>query len=643
MYKRFTLVLCIVFVLIVPVGAFAQSQDRIQVLQQKLEVLSTDLPGLEQKVDMSVTGITLQQYLLGLSKSANISISVDPQLNFTVFDSLNGVTVANILLFLAKKYNLDVNITGSILSVTPYIDPNRFAKPPEKELKIKYENLSNTLSVDLNNDSLTAVARKITQLSGKNVIVPNTLQTKTITAFLQEAPFDAGIEKVAFTNQLKMVKTSDNFYLFQPLEENEETYVNSDRNTGVRKTFHSAPSGQHGSAGLFIRTVNGQKLISADATGTPIADLIRQASEQIGINYSIYSEIKGAITVHVNDISYEDFLNILFNGSEYTFHKQGSVYLIGDSRLEGLRAFKVIQLQNRSIDTVVTMIPTDWKRDIEIKEFREQNTLLISGSNSRISEVEAFIKQLDVLVPVVLIEVTMIDINKTRNVATGIALGVSDSVKTGGTILPGVNFTFSATSINNFLSSISKFTSIDLGHVVPNFYASLNALETNNNVNIRSMPKLAALNGHTATLSIGNSVYYKNTTQVVLPSAATTSNTLTNTYIESDANMTIGVKPLISGDDQITLGIKIDISDFTSIPTDGSPPPKSTSKYETSLRVNNEDMILLGGIERNEITDNVSGTPVLSRIPILKYFFSNKSKTTTKVVSVIFIKPTIMR
>jgi type IV pilus assembly protein PilQ len=247
------------------------------------------------------------------------------------------------------------------------------------------------------------------------------------------------------------------------------------------------------------------------------------------------------------------------------------------------------------------------------------------------------------LVPVVLIEITMIDINKTRTVSTGIAAGVSDSVKTGGTLLPGMNFTFSTSGINSFLTSVSKFTSIDLGHVVPNFYVSLNALETNNNVNMRSMPKLAALNGHTATLSIGNSVFYKNTTQVLLPSAATTSNTLTNTYIESDANMTISIKPEISGDDQITMGIKIDISDFTSIPTDGSPPPKSTSKYETSLRVNNEDMILLGGIERNEITDDVSGTPILSRIPILKYIFSNKSKTTTKVVSVIFIKSTIMR
>jgi type IV pilus assembly protein PilQ len=643
MYKKFTLLLFICIGFALPVSVYAQNSDRIQAIQQKLDALTGDLPGLDQKIELSVTGITLQQYLIALSKSANISISVDPQLNFNIFDSLNDVTVENIIVFLAKKYNLDVSVTGSIIYITPYQDPSKFAKAPEKELKIKYDQLNNTLSLDLNNDTLSAVGRKITQLSGKNVIVPIALQNKLVSAFIQNAPFETAMDKLAFSNQLKMTKTADNFYLIQPLDENEEVYVNGDNNTAVRQTFHPANSTAKATTGLFTRMVGGQKVISVDASNAAIADLIKQASEEMGINYSIYSDIKGTITLHVNDVSYDELLNLLFNGSEYTFHKENNVYLIGDSKLEGLRAFKVVQLQNRSIDTVVAMIPSDWKKEVEIKEFKEQNTLLLSGSSAKLAEMESFIKQLDVLVPVVLIEITMIDINKTRTVSTGIAAGVSDSVKTGGTLLPGMNFTFSTSGINSFLTSVSKFTSIDLGHVVPNFYVSLNALETNNNVNMRSMPKLAALNGHTATLSIGNSVFYKNTTQVLLPSAATTSNTLTNTYIESDANMTISIKPEISGDDQITMGIKIDISDFTSIPTDGSPPPKSTSKYETSLRVNNEDMILLGGIERNEITDDVSGTPILSRIPILKYIFSNKSKTTTKVVSVIFIKSTIMR
>ncbi|HTD41987.1 MAG TPA: type II and III secretion system protein, partial [Mucilaginibacter sp.] len=286
---------------------------------------------------------------------------------------------------------------------------------------------------------------------------------------------------------------------------------------------------------------------------------------------------------------------------------------------------------------------TEWKKGLEIKEFREQNTILLSGSIAQINEAEAFIKSLDVLVPVVLIEVTMIDFHKTRTISTGISAGVSDSVKTGGTVLPGVNFTFSATSVNSFLNSVSKFTSINLGHVVPNFYVSLQALENNSNVDIRSIPKLTALNGHPAKLSIGSKLYYKNTTQNLYPSASTSTSVFTNTYTPVDADLSIDIKPVVSGDDQVTLGIKVNVSDFTSIPTDGSPPPQAISQFESTLRVHSEDTILLGGIERTENDLTSSGTPILSRIPIIKWLFSSRTKTASKVTTVLFIKSTILR
>jgi len=91
------------------------------------------------------------------------------------------------------------------------------------------------------------------------------------------------------------------------------------------------------------------------------------------------------------------------------------------------------------------------------------------------------------------------------------------------------------------------------------------------------------------------------------------------------------------------LAIKVNVSDFTSIPTDGSPPPQSINKFETSLRVHNEDTILLGGIERTENDLTASGTPILSRIPILKWIFSSRTKTASKVTTVLFIKSTVLR
>lgn len=643
MGKRLLLILFLIFAggWLKPV--IAQETERIQGIHQKLDNLAAAVPGLNQKVQLLVTGVSLREYLNAIARSNNLSISVDPSLNVTVSDTFNGVTAANILVLLAQKYNLDLAVVGSIIAVGPYKDPSQFIRPPAKEIAASYQKAGNLLSVSLQNDSLPSVARKITEVSGKNVIVPGALQSKLVSAFISNAPFDAGMEKLAFVNELKMVKTTDNFYLFQPLSENEELYINGDHNTSSRKIYHPQPPQGGGNTGIFVRSVNGQKLISADAVNAPILDMVKQASQETGKNYSIYSEIKGTITLHVSDVPYDTFLGLLFKSTETTFHAEDGIYVIGDRRLEGLRAFKAIHLQNRSIDTVLAMIPSEWKRGLEIKEFREQNTLLISGSGAQISEAEAFIKQLDVLVPSVLIEVTLIDVRKSRSVSTGISAGVSDSVKTGGTVLSGLNYTFGAKSINSFLSSLTKNTSINLGHVTPNFYISLKALEESNNVDIRSVPKLVTLNGHSATMSIGNKRYYKNTTQNVIPSASSAQSIFTNIYQEVNADLSIAIKPIVSGDDQVTLGIRVNISDFTAIPDDGSPPPQSISKFETSLRVHNEDTIVLGGIERTENDESGSGIPILSRIPILKWLFSSRSKTNAKVVSVLFIKSTIIR
>jgi type IV pilus assembly protein PilQ len=643
MLKKITCLVFCIYLLSGSLVASAQQQDRISTIKQKLDDLSETVPGLNQKVQLLVTGVSIYDYLNAIARSNNLSISLDPGMNINVSDTFTGVTASNILLLLAQKYSLDISVIGSIINIGPYKDPNQFIKPPPKLLGVTYNAAANTLSLSLSNDSLPAVTRKITQLSGKNILVPGSLQGKLVSAYIAAAPIETALSKLAFANEIKMVHSADDFYLFQPLEENEEVYINGDKNTAVRKTFRN--TGQQGvaSSGLFSRMVNGQKLISVDAVNSPIIDLVKHASQEAGKNYALYSDVKGMITLHVNDVSYDDLLGLLFKSTEYTFHAEKGIYIIGDRKLEGLRTYRAIRLQNRAIDTVLTMIPADWKRGIEIKEFREQNTLLLSGSGAQLDEVEGFIKQLDVLVPVVLIEVTMIDVHKSRTVATGISAGVSDSVKTGGSVLPGLDYTFGTKGINDFLNSVGKATSINLGHVVPNFYVRLQALENNNNIDVRSVPKLTALNGHSATLSIGSKRYYKNTTQNVIPSIQSAQSIFTNVYQEVNADLSIAIKPVVSGNDQVTLGIKVNISDFTSIPTDGSPPPQSISKFETSLRVHNEDTIVLGGLERTETDDSGSGIPILSRIPILKWIFSSRTRTKSKVVTVLFIKSTIIR
>jgi type IV pilus assembly protein PilQ len=621
-------------------SAQINSQERLKAIEERLRNLSVTVPGLNQPVQLSMSGASAQEFLRALAQANNLNINIDPQLNFKVYTNFRNETAMNVILFMAKEYDLDVNLIGSIMSVTKVQSPKPVVVP--KDFRVNYNASNEYLGFELNNDTLSQVAKKISQLSQKNVVVPVALMGKKVSGYIAAAPFEVALEKLAYANELKMNKTNDGVFIFQALGEGEELYVNGDQATAVKRS-NKAAMGQ----GASNFTLNGRKdnqgnrTVSVDALNTPILDLIKSASNEVGANYFIYSDIKGTVTTKLNGIGYDTFLTALLQGTEYTFKKDGGVYLIGDRKLEGLRANRIVQLQHRSLDTIQMMIPNEWKRGVEIKEFREQNTLLLSGASPQVNEIENYIKQIDRVVPMVLIEVTLVDVRKGKTVKTGITAGVSDSVKTGGTILPGIDYTFGANSINNFLAKLGRNGSVNLGRVTPNFYVKLSALESNNNVDIRSVPKLSTLNGHSANLSIGSSRYYSQRTQNVIPSL-NAQTVVTEQFTEVNANLEIDIRPVVSGDDQVTLNIKVNISDFIGNPPLNAPPPKSTSKFSSIIRAKNEDMIVLGGLERTESSENGSGVPILSRIPVLKWLFSSREKANSKVVTLVFIKPTIL-
>lgn len=635
----------IMLLLLVGRSGFSQNLvqgDRLKVIDERLRNLSVTVPGLNQQVQLSMSGASAQEFLRALAQSNNLNINIDPQLNFKVYTNFRNETALNVLLFIAKEYDLDINLIGSIMSISKVPVAKTVVLP--RDIRVTYTASNDYLGFELNNDSLGLVAKKISQLSQKNVIVPVNLLSKKVTGFIAAAPFEVALEKMAYANELKMNRTNDGVFIFQPLGEGEELYVNGDNATAVKRNMRAGVASGGGSGNFNLsgkKDVSGNRMLSIDALNTPILDLIKSASTEVGANYFIYSDIKANVSARLSNIDYDTFLTALFQGTEYTYKKDGGVYLIGDRKLEGLRANRIVQLQHRSLDTVQMMIPNDWKRGVEIKEFREQNSILLSGSAPQVTEIENFIKQIDRVVPMVLIEVTLVDVRKGKSVRTGISAGVSDSMRTGGTILPGIDYTFGANSINNFLSKLGRNGSVNLGRVTPNFYVKLSALENNNNVDIRSVPKLSTLNGHSANLSIGSSRYYSQKTQNVIPSL-NAQTVVTEQFTEVNANLEIDIRPVVSGDDQVTLNIKVNISDFIGSPPLNAPPPKSTSKFSSIIRAKNEDMIVLGGLERTESNESGSGVPVLSRIPVLKWLFSSREKSNNKVVTLVFIKPTIL-
>lgn len=619
--------------------AIGLGQQRYQEIQQRLKDLSTLNPGLKEKAQFTVSGVSIQEFLRGLAEAHNLNINIDPSLNGKVTNNFRSETVANVLLFLARQYDLDFNFIGSIISISQHHTIEPKISPILHEIQISYNPQGSLLSYDLNRDTLAPIVKKIMQLTGKNIVLASGSGLKLVSSFAQNVKLDRALEKLAYSGEMKLSRTADGSFILEPLAENEQVVPldepQENASFTIRRSFGATKEGLT----VNVRQFSGVKMVKVNASNSPIQEIVRNVAEQAGINYFVFSELKGTVTAALTGVTFDEFLTMIFKGTTYTYRIEKGIYIIGERSLEGLRTHQVVQLQNRSIDSIQNFIPQEMKKGVEIKEFKELNSFLLTGSTPQIAEIVAFIKNIDKVVPMITIEVIIMDVRKNKSISTGISAGTADSVKTGGTLFPGLNYTFGSKSINSFLGALGSNNIINLGKVMPSFYVKLSALEQNSNVNIRQTPKLTTLNGHVANLSIGNTRYFTTTTQNVLGSLSTQT-VVTQQFTPVEANLAIEIKPVVSGDEQVTLTIDVKIADFTEAPLTG-PPPTSNSKFRSIIRVRNEEMVVLGGLERTEANETGSGMPILSRIPILKWFFSSRIKTRNKTVSVIFIKPTI--
>jgi type IV pilus assembly protein PilQ len=163
-------------------------QDRFALIEQRLKDLSSQSPGLNMRADLSVSNTTLQEFLKGLAATHDLNLSIDPSLTQRITNYFSDEKVINILLYLAKQYDLDFTFVGSIITISQYKDPLINQPLPPKEIKISFNSFSSNITLDLQDDTLLSVAKKITMLSNKNIVVEPELYNKKITGYIQDLP-----------------------------------------------------------------------------------------------------------------------------------------------------------------------------------------------------------------------------------------------------------------------------------------------------------------------------------------------------------------------------------------------------------------------------------------------------------------------
>ena len=711
-------------------GQLNDEQQRIAVIEKKLTQLASTTPALEKVVDFNLSSTELPTFVRAIGKESGVNIGVNPDLkSIKLSHNFSNAKVKDILVYLCKEHQLTIDITGNIISLKKKKEVKEPKKPvPPRNIPVDYNASNDTFSIDLKNDTLAVAFKKITDITGKNLVFSPDLATKRLSGYIKNKSFDSAIDKLAFSNNLLITKTKDNYYLF---ESSEEFMSSNQTNNSSRNSRNNRSSSNQSKKNKTKRrytqsdfyfnvldTINNRLEVSFE--NTPISTIIQDIGAALNTNIFTSDPLTniGTITANITDINYDDLLEKILENTEFTFNKKNNIYFFGKKETATLRNSLLIPLMHRSIEkmnqtstsgnnnfysggnsgfnsgngfnniissntqnnfnnstttnsqslnssnnqqrintrnnrsfnnyqsnseALVNILPKEIIQDLEIKTDVELNSFIVSGPAQNIEKFKRFITKIDKPIPVILIEVMILEVSKTNSLEAGVEFGLADeAINSTGQIFPEMGLTLGSNGINNIISSINKFGTFNIGKVNAGFYATIDAMETNGSLKIRSTPKLSTLNGHQATLTNGETSYYVVTTNNIIGTESPLT-TETKNYVPIEANLSISIRPLISGDEQITMGINVSQSSFGERIDNEAPPSLSTKEFTSTIRVGDQDVILLGGLEKKSKEDFTSGVPFLARIPIIKWLFSKRTRIASKSKLSILIKPTIIR
>ncbi len=606
-------------------------------LRRVLDSLSLRHPGFNNKLQLNLSDLPLYELINSVALENNLNVSVDPSLTQTISYNFFDAQVKDMFVFLYQNFELEYYFVGTIMSVKkrmPEPDPVPVLKP--KKIEATYNSENNFLSLDLQNDTLWRVTQELTRISGKNIILSPDIRNKQVNAYFLNRPFEQVMEMLAQANGLDVIHNPDDSYVVRGSNAGETLAAGNPKDP--KQTTYK-PSNSNGD---FILAKTPEGKLNVFTNNVPLNDLIRGAAEETGEHYIIYTNIEGKANLEMQNVSFEDIVKTVFQGSKYSYRKEGDIYVIGENTMQGLRYSELIRLENRTIEVVKSIIPKDFLTDLDVIEFQELNGLVVTGDERKVRELKSFISSIDVVVPMVQIDVMLLFSKKSYLTSTGIKAGLKDApTQTNGTVFPNLDVEMGAQTINDILNAISGFGFVNLGQVTENFYLSLQALESNNIIEIESTPKISTLNGHKAVLSIGETTYYQET-QVNVQTSVTQQGVLQSKIWKSiEANLSVTIKPFVSADELVTLSITVKQDDFSGKIDPSAPPNISTQNFESVVRVKNGEVILLGGLEKKRKNDSGSGVPFLARIPVIKWFFSSRSKEREKSKLHILIRPVV--
>ena len=290
--------------------------------------------------------------------------------------------------------------------------------------------------------------------------------------------------------------------------------------------------------------------------------------------------------------------------------------------------------------------------DISITADKATNSLLIMADSADYATIEGIINELDVPKSMVYIEALIMEVSVDKAFELGIEWSVfkdtnigNDDAVVGGGFNASSGFSNAASNLlyssGGNVGVVSGTLDLTLGGTtvtIPSLGALIKALQTNEDVHILQTPKLLATDNKEATIKVGKVIPYQ--TRV-----STTDNETYNTYDYKDVGLTLKITPHISEDRTVRLEIFQELSALTGASAEITTtlPTTLNRTVETTVVVEDQNMLVIGGLIDDTYTNKVTKVPLLGSIPLLGRLFRYDSQVGNKTNLYIFITPRVVK
>ena len=251
---------------------------------------------------------------------------------------------------------------------------------------------------------------------------------------------------------------------------------------------------------------------------------------------------------------------------------------------------------------------------------------------------QSLIERLDVRRPQVQIECTIVTLDTSDQFSLAVDVGFSGASGPDNSIISFSSFGVSVVDPTTGQLTPTRGRGGTFALLSPgNVDIVMRALASNSRARLISAPQLLVNdNGKGQLKSVAQEPYAE-----IIDSNATQA--ITTFGGQAEAGTSIVVEPHISEDDYLQLSYAIELSNFTGAARQGLPPPSQSNSVESTVTIPDGHTIVVGGLNTKNFRAAVDSIPGINQIPILKYLFGSRTRSSTDTTLFVFIRPTILR